>query len=179
MKNSTKLVSILLLSFSLSAVTAQTEKQITTKKATESKVLVPSQETATKGIDVKSQLIKDWRFHEITLRTPKDGYLFKVSDKEVAMVNLLIANYTFNEDESITLDPNYMEKQGVKSAKWEINSSGNLEITYYWTAEKQKLSGYTNDYEKLEYKIDKISEQELLLNMSEMFIINLIVKTKK
>jgi hypothetical protein len=130
-------------------------------------------------LDVKTQLIQIWKFHEITVRTPKDGFLMSVADKEVGMINLLVANYTFNKDGSITLDPRYIEKQGVKEARWKLNDSGNLVISYFWSPEKQKEAGFTNSYEEMEYKIDVISDKELSLNMSDMFIVNLVTKTKK
>lgn len=149
-------------SISTSTSKAQTSPKVTAVKAEES--------------DVKTQLIQTWKFHEITLRTPKDGYLMRVADKEVGMINLLVANYTFNTDGTITLDEKYIEKQGVKEAKWELNTSGNLVITYYWTPEKQKAAGFTNNYEKMEYTIDRISDKELSLNMSDIFIVNLITK---
>jgi 23S rRNA A2030 N6-methylase RlmJ len=102
-----------------------------------------------------------------------------ISDKEIAMMNLLVANYAFNEDGSIAIDPKYKEKQGIKEVKWEMKDAENIVITYYWTTEKQETQNFTNDYEKLEYKIDVISEKELTLNMSDMFIVNLIIKSKK
>ena len=127
-------------------------------------------------IIVNPLLLQDWKFHAITIRTPKDGYLMRFSDREVTMVNWLIANYSFNKDGSIALDPRYMQEQGVKEAKWKMTDSLNIEITYFWTVEKQKKAGYTNGYEKLDYRIDMISEKELSLNMQNMFIVNLVIK---
>ena len=154
MKKTTKVATILLFTFLFSSALAQSPK--------------------TAG--VKTQLFQIWKFHEITVRTPKDGFLMRVADKEVGMINLLVANYTFNKDGSITLDPKYMEKQGVKEARWELNDSENLVISYFWTPEKQKEDGLTNNYEKMEYKIDIISDKELSLNMSDMFIVKLVAK---
>ena len=124
--------------------------------------------------NVKSQLIGEWKFHEITLITPKDGYLMRISERETAMMNLLVANYTFNEDGSITLDPKYMEKQGVKSARWKIDDANVLSVTFFWTAEKQQKAGYTNDYEKIDFKVKISSTKKLRLNLQDMFIVNLV-----
>jgi len=124
--------------------------------------------------NLKSQLIGEWKFHQITLITPKDGYLMRISERETAMMNLLVANYTFNENGSITLDSKYMEKQGVKSARWKMDDLNILSITFFWTAEKQKKEGYTNDYEKIEFKVKISSMKELRLNLQDMFIVNLV-----
>src|SRR5690554_1600510 len=129
--------------------------------------------------EIKKQLLQDWKFRYITLVTPKDGYLMHIADQEVHLVKVLIANYSFNVDGSITLDPTYIEKQGVQSAKWEVMDTENIVITYYWTAKKQEKEGLTNDYEKLEYKIDVISKDQLILNWNDMFIVKLIVPPKK
>jgi hypothetical protein len=182
MKKITQLATVVLIgTLSVSTAFAQNPKKATVTTMSKSKTqMAPKAKTQTSlKKDVKSQLLKPWKFHEISLRTPKDGYLMHIAEQELGLLHLFIANYTFNMDGSISLDPKYIEKQGVKSAKWEITDSGKLAITYYWTPEKQKEGGYSNDFEKIEYKIDVISDKELTLNMSDMFIVNLIVKTKK
>lgn len=182
MKTTTKLIAIAFFTLSLSTAFAQkpASKTAISKPISKAKItLATTNDKPTKTVensDVKTQLIQAWKFHEITLRTPKDGYLFRMADKEVGMINLLVANYTFNTDGSIVLDPKYIEKQGVKEAKWEMNAAGNLVITYFWTPEKQKEAGFTNNYEKMEYKIDVISDKELTISIMDMFVVNLITK---
>lgn len=124
--------------------------------------------------NVKSQLIGEWKFHEITLVTPKDGYLIRISERETAMMNLLVANYTFNENGSIALDSKYKEKQGVKSASWKMDELNTLTITFFWTVEKQKKADYTNDYEKIEFNVKISSTKKLSLNLQDMFFVNLV-----
>jgi len=130
--------------------------------------------------NLKTQLIGEWRFHEITLRTPKDGYLIHIAAQETNIIKLMIANYTFNIDGSIALDPKYIEKQGVKEAKWNLSDSGKLTIVYFWTPEKMKEFGLpeSQNKEELDYKVNLIPGKELTLNMSDMFIVNLISKSK-
>ena len=152
----------------------QTEEK--TKEKNKSQVQGVSEIKQPEKIYVNPLLLQDWKFHEITIRTPKDGYLMRFSDREVTMVNWLVTNYSFNKDGSITLDSRYMQDQGVKEAKWKMLDSLNMEITYFWTVEKQKTAGYTNGYEKLDYRIDIISEKVLSLNMQNMFIVNLVIK---
>ncbi len=132
--------------------------------------------TIKKEKQVTNPFIGVWEFHEITIRTPKDGYLMRISEREIDLMNLIIANYIFHEDGSIILDPKYMEKQGVKKATWAKDDSTSITITYFWTAEKQKAKGYTNDYEKITYTIQVVPNQKLSLNLQDMFIVNLIHK---
>lgn len=83
MKKITKLVAVAFLftfSFGLSTVQAQNPKKVAVKT------------------DVKTQILGEWKFHEITLRTPKDGFLVHIAEQEVNIIKLLIANYTFNKD---------------------------------------------------------------------------------
>ena len=47
--------------------------------------------------EAKTQLLGTWKFHEITIRTPKDGYLIHIAQQEVGLINLFIVNYTFNK----------------------------------------------------------------------------------
>ena len=128
------------------------------------------------GQDMKDSLINEWKFHEITLRTPKDGYLIRLSKKTVDIMELMVVNYKLNSDGSVTLDADYMEKQGIKEAKWELSDNNALVISYFWTPEKQETAGFTNSYEKIEFKIDKISDKELVLSLYDMVIVTLVSK---
>ena len=123
--------------------------------------------------DIKTQLNKEWEFHELTVRTPKDGYLIHIADQEINLMKLFIANYTFNKDGSITLSPKYIETIGIKEAKWEIDEYSRLVVTYFFTEDSKANAGNTNNYEKFKYKIDTISDKELTINMQDMFIVNL------
>lgn len=82
---------------------------------------------------------------------------------------------------SITLDPKYIEKQGVKEAKWKLSDAGKLTIIYFWTAEKMKAEGVSASENKVEldYKVNITPNKELTLNMLDVFIVNLIRKIKK
>ena len=123
--------------------------------------------------EIKTQLNKEWEFHEITLRTPKDGYLMHIADQETNLMKLFIANYKFNKDGSIILSSKYIEKIGIKKADWELDESGKLVITYFFTEDSKANEGNTNNYEKFKYDIETISDEELTINMQDMFIINL------
>ena len=129
--------------------------------------------TETGNKDIKTQLKREWEFHELTIRTPKDGYLMHIADQEINLMKLFIANYTFNKDGSITLSPKYNETIGVKEAKWEIDEYNRLVITYFFTEDSKANAGNTNNSEKFKYKIDTISDKELTINMQDMFIVNL------
>ena len=176
----TKLTAIVLLigAFSTLTVQAQNSKKVQAKSISKQKVTTApkAEHITTVKTDVKTLLLKEWKFHKFSLRALKDGYLPNVSGKLTGVFKLLIANYTFNADGSITLDPKYMEEQGVKNATWMLTDEGKLKITYFWTAEKQEAAGYTNDYEKVRYKIDFISNNELTISLSDMFIVNLVTK---
>lgn len=167
----------------LAQTTKHTSKKISRNNQTQVKAdTVPErsgtsiQSAQPEQTKVNPLLLQDWKFHEITIRTPKDGYLMRFSERETAMVNWLVANYTFKKDGGVILDKSYVKEQGVRAAKWRMTASGHLEIIYYWTEEKQKTEGLTNDYEKLEFKINFTSEKELTLNIGDMFIVELIVQ---
>lgn len=185
MKKITKLAAAVLLTFSVgfSTVQAQAPKKATVKSMSKSSPKMATKTVATTPVkvDVKTQILGEWKFHEITLRTPKDGFLMHIADQEVNIIKLLIANYTFNKGGSITLDPKYIEKQGVKEANWKLSDSGKLTITYFWTAEKMKKNDIPASENKVEldYKVILTPGKELTLSMHDMFIVNLIRKTKK
>jgi len=179
MKKITQLAAVALLTFafSLSTALAQSPKSTGVKSMNASSVKMVSKtnvETPVKT-DVKTQLLGAWKFHEITIRTPKDGYLVHIAAQETNIIKLLIANYTFNNDGSITLDPKYIEKQGVKEAKWKFSDTGKLTITYFWSPEKMKENDIPASESKVEmdYKVTITPGEELTLNWQGVFIINL------
>lgn len=180
MKKIKIIVAMVLIAFSVSAVQAQSLKKSTVR--TKSKTQMAPKTIGSEGkIDVKFQLLGEWKFHEITLRASKDGYLPHIAAQETNIIKLLIANYTFNKDGSITLDLKYIEKQGVKEASWKLGEDGKLTITYFWTAEKMKENSIPANENSVElaYKLSITPNKELTLNMHDMFIVNLIRKTKK
>ena len=169
--------------FICTSIFAQSPKKVAVKNMNKSsvKTTVKTNVAIPVKTDVKTQLLGEWKFHEITLRTPKDGFLVHIAAQETNIIKLLIANYTFNKDGSITLDPKYIEKQGVKDASWQLSDEGKLTITYFWTSEKMKAEGISENENKVEmdYKVSITPNKELTLNWQDMFIVNLIRKTKK
>ncbi len=180
MKNKILFLSCIL---SITVLNAQSPKNTDVKNMGKSKVqITPNVDNeSTSNKSLKAQLLGEWVFHEITLRTPRDGYLLHIAKQELNIIKLLIANYTFNKDGSITLDSKYIEKQGVKKASWKLSDDGKLTITYFWTLEKMKEFEIPESENKVEldYKVNIIQGKELTLSMRDMFIVNLIVKTKK
>ncbi len=123
---------------------------------------------------VQTSIVGEWEFHEITMRTPRDGYLIHIAEQEINIMHLLVCNYTFNSDGSIVLDPKYMEKQRVEKADWKLTDTGNLAITYFWNEEKIKKDKLSSSSETMEYTITITASKELSLNLQDMFIVNLV-----
>lgn len=180
MKNKILFLSCML---SVTVLTAQSPKNTDMKNMGKNKVQITHNvdNGSTSNKSLKAQLLGKWAFHEITLRTPKDGYLLHIAKQELNIIKLLIANYTFNKGGSIVLDPKYIEKQGVKKASWKLGDDGKLTITYFWTPEKMKEFEIPESENKVEldYKINIVQGKELNLNMQDMFLVNLVVKSKK
>ncbi len=127
---------------------------------------------AEEEIDLKTQILGEWEFHEITLRTPKDGYLIHIAEQETKLIELSIVNYTFNTDGSVTFPVKYVESLGIKEGKWIITESGELAITYYFNDDSEFNAGNTNKSETFTYKVS-ISDEELTIDMQGIFITNL------
>ncbi len=156
---------------------AQNSKSLEAKSISNSSIESVKKTSVSSPIkdETKPQILGTWKFHEITIRTPKDGYLVHIAAQETNIIKLLIANYTFNNDGSITLDPKYIEKQGVKEAKWKFSDTGKLTITYFWSPEKMKENDIPASESKVEmdYKVTITPGEELTLNWQGVFIINL------
>jgi len=135
-------------------------------------------QSKTKSIEisakVQTSIVGEWEFHEITMRTPRDGYLIHIAEQEINIMHLLVCNYTFNSDGSIVLDPKYMEKQRVEKAEWKLTDTGDLAITYFWNEEKIKKDKLSSSSETMEYTITITASKELSLNLQDMFIVNLV-----
>ncbi|MFT6922105.1 MAG: hypothetical protein ACJA1C_001107 [Crocinitomicaceae bacterium] len=127
-------------------------------------------------IDLKTQLLGEWEFHQITIRTPKDGYLLHIAEQEMNLIKLSIANYSFNVEGSVKFPPEYIELLGLKEAKWNTTDSKELAITYYFNEDSEFNAGNTNTSETFTYEVIEISNKELTIDMQGMFIINLKAK---
>ena len=123
----------------------------------------------------KEQIIGDWEFNAITLVSPKTGHLITLEEQEINIMKLCVANYGFKTDGSIVLNEKYMTGLGITKATWKLNSDiTEIEITYHFSEDSSINKGNTNNYEKFPWKIDAVSDQELTINLWDMFIVKLL-----
>jgi len=165
--------------YSLSLTTCFAQQTLKTKvsssESTQKINKINSKKDSTSEKNYKEHILGEWKFHSITIETPKDGYIMRIGERELAMISLLVSNYNFISDGNIIVDEKYKEKQGVDKVKWELSESKGLKITYVLTTEKQKEKGYSQAAQELVFSIVTLSNKELIINTNG-FILNLIKK---
>ncbi len=117
----------------------------------------------------KEQVIGEWKFVEVTIISPKAGYVPAFAKKEISLTKMCMANYNFNQDGSMVLSEKYMESNGVNSAGWELEGS-TINITYNFN---EDTPGHTNKSETLPWSILSVSKETLIIDLMGMFKVNL------
>jgi hypothetical protein len=118
----------------------------------------------------KEQIIGEWKFVEVTLVSPKVGYIATLAKKEIAIMKVSMANYKFIEDGSIILPEKFLTKNGVRSGSWKLDGSI-INITYFF---KEGAEGHTNSSEVLPWSIISISEETLIIDLMGAFKVKLV-----
>jgi len=117
----------------------------------------------------KEQIMGEWKFVEITLKSPKTGYVPAFQDKEIGFMRICMANYNFNQDGSMSLSERYMKNNGANSASWVLEGE-TINITYNFN---EDTPGHTNKSETLPWTIVSVSEDTLTIDLMGLFTVKL------
>ena len=113
-----------------------------------------------------SKVLGKWQFAQITLVSPKQGYIPSFETQETNLMRLSMANYTFNEDGSVVLAEEYTKKTGIVKATWKLNADQTgLDITYYFSEESAK------NPETLPWKVENVTATDLSLKLQKIFVV--------
>lgn len=117
-----------------------------------------------------AKIVGKWQFSQITLMSPKQGYIPSFEAQETNLMRLSMANYAFNEDGSVALAEEYTKKTGITKATWKVNADQTgLDITYHFSEESAK------NPETLPWKVENVTATDLSLKLQKM----IVVKFKK
>lgn len=113
-----------------------------------------------------AKILGKWQFVQITLVSPKQGYIPSFETQEANLMRMSMTNYTFNEDGSALLTEEYTKKTGITKATWKLNADQTgLDITYQFSEESGKKD------ETLPWKVETVTATDLSLKLQKMFIV--------
>jgi len=134
----------------------------------------------TNAQNISDQLLGNWRFVDVTLISPKKGYIPTMKEQEINLLKLSMANYWFKKDYTIVLDAKYMERTGITEATWELDpESKTIMITYVFSEDSELNKGNSSNKSPLPWTIDEITDEKLVLNLMDMYVVSFEKKKQK